>query len=160
MFSSIMLFQNRINWPTGQLELSLQFNYAVNQNLVLLPNESNSKVKMIELGYQINRQELAVKYFDARFRCLNRDGSIITEFAGNIINPVSGEWNGLLTKNTDLDFVLSSKKNFIEFNQGVEIGGFQIISASIILYSPSINPDLNFVNTLSIKYETLTNRNL
>lgn len=120
--------------PLNVYEFSLQTNFPVNAGLILCNSSKNPIVKKLSVSLRTADTLRVVKYFDARFRILNRDGSINRINAGNIINPLSGPWNGTNLKNSDIDIVLSSKKNFIEFDEGVIFGGFQLISISVQFY--------------------------
>lgn len=138
----------------GTVTFSKQFNFAINQNLLVLPVEKNSLIKKIEIKYLNSSANPFVnqfKFFEIRFRGLNRDGVLLTQLAGNILNPVSGPFNGSLTKNTDLDFVLSSRKNFIEFKKGIDLGGISLASESYEFYKPTI--DMIFIRNFVITYE-------
>lgn len=153
LISSFALFTQRTAIPLGVSEFSGQLNFGLNQNLILLNLEANTKVKKIEIYSGVNFSDEVIKYFDIRFRCLNRDGANITEYAGDILNGLSGAFDGTLTKNTDLDIILSSKKNFIEFNDGIEIGGVFPISFSVVFYEPTKRVNVNFVSYLTIYHE-------
>lgn len=144
MRTNIQVLSTTIN--AGTLDFSRNLNYAINQSIAIFNSQKNALVKSIGFRDQISDFGPSIIYSDFRMRMHNRDGSIITENGGNIINPVSGAWGGL-TKNTDLDIILSSRKNFIEFKKGVEIGGFQPISFSILLPNPSL---INFTYSIFI----------
>jgi hypothetical protein len=147
--------------PVGITTFSAQYNFAVNQNLILLSFESNVLIKKIELHHSSIFPLDVVKFFDVRFRMLTNGGALITENAGNIINPLSGAWNGTGLKNSDLDFVLSTKKNFIEFDEGIEALGFFPVSYSVEFYNPVTGVNNFTVPYLTVSYEkSPTNRNV
>jgi hypothetical protein len=122
--------------PIGVTEQTTVIPLIPNGNMFLIPENENVKIKKISVSYQ---SEVVFKSFRVRFRGRNRDISNITENAGDIINPVSGPWNGSLLKNTDLDIMLGDKKNYIEFKTAISVGGLQMASISKTLYSPSSN---------------------
>lgn len=124
-----------IAMPIGLTEQTTDIPLIANGNMFLIPENENVKIKKISVGYQ---SQQFLKSFRIRFRVRNRDISNITETPGDIINPVSGPWNGSLLKNTDLDIMLGDKKNFIEFKTPISLGGLQITSISKTLYSPSL----------------------
>jgi hypothetical protein len=150
--STVRLISNSL--PNGLTEFSRLFGFGINQNLVIINSEKNVLIYKIEIYYTtiVNDVLLSlqqpIKYFDLRFRALNRDGSLITQNAGIIQNGLSGDWDGSIPKSSDLDFVLSSKKNFIEFENGIEIGGISFVSESLETFIPTntfaYSPNINF----------------
>jgi hypothetical protein len=150
MRSSARLFQ--IFVPAGVSEISQNLNFAINQNLFLLPISSNGIINKIGVFFSISILSEAISFFDIRLRGLNKDGVVYTLNGGNILNPLSGPWDATLTKNTDFDLILSTNKNFIEFQKGILLGGFQPISYSVKFIRP-ISTNLNISAFLYIDYE-------
>jgi hypothetical protein len=142
----------------GETQFSRQFPFALNQALIIFNSQQNIHIYKIELYYttimptvpSLQLQQ-PIKFFDLRFRGLNRDGSLITENAGIIKNGLSGDWNGSIPKSSDLDFVLSSKKNFIEFKNPIILGGIQLRSESIQLFIPANT--FAYSSNMNIYYE-------
>jgi hypothetical protein len=151
MKTSIDLFSSFIGAGTNP-EISFQLNFAVNQNLILINSGQNVLIKRIELSAGVNNGAVFTKFFDCRLRALNQDGSINRVNGGDIINPISGPWGNAFVKNTDVDFVLSTKKNFIEFKEGILLGGFQVISSSAQFVGTTAS-GFFYYNTLTIDYE-------
>lgn len=120
--------------PINETENTYVIPAVPNGNIFLIPENENVKIKKISISYQSNA---VIKSFRVRFRARNRDITNVTQFAGEIENPVSGEWNGTLLKNSDLDIMLGDKKNFIEFKNPILVGGLQIASISTTLFSPN-----------------------
>jgi hypothetical protein len=142
--SSIRTFT--LSVPNGFTQYNNLRNFALNSNLVLISEFNNVLVKKIHVYPTIitSVTDNSIKFYQCRIRILARDGRIITEYGGNILNGLSGDWNGSIPKKTDYDIVLSTKKNSIDFPQGVLIGGFQLISESLILNNPSNNLGFSF----------------
>jgi hypothetical protein len=141
----------------GQTEFSRQFPFALNQALIIFNSQQNIYIYKIELYYTTIisstslQLEQPIKFFDLRFRGLNRDSSLITENAGIIQNGLSGDWDGSIPKSSDLDFVLSSNKNFIEFKNPIILGGIQLRSESIQLFIPTNS--FAYSSNMNIYYE-------
>jgi hypothetical protein len=145
--------------PSGTIDFTSSINIPVNGNLGLFVNMNNSKINFFNALVGSNFGNNSIKQWSLKFQGLNRDGSLITQNAGLIQNPISGDWGNAFIKDTILDFVITSKKNHLTFNPGVVIGGFKPVTFSIIFNSALTSNTSVFVN-INISYETLTNSNL
>lgn len=150
MRSNIAVFLGTLN--VGTSEFSNTFTIAINSEISLLPNFKNSLVKSIDVQISSSQESTVINFYDFRFQGLNRDGSIITQNAGIILNPVSGSWGSAFVKDTTLDFVLSSKRNQIIFTEGILLGGVRLSSYSVKFKNPlTVNTTIRAY--LSINYE-------
>jgi hypothetical protein len=138
---------------SGVSQQSNVLSVPVNGNLGLLPVDRNRKIKYIDSFVNCTlQQSYFLKYWDIRFQGLNRDGSLITENAGIIINPVSGDWGNVFVKDNNLDFVLSSSKSQIKFENGIELGGIRPLTSSLLFNNP-VPQNVNAQFILNIHYE-------
>jgi hypothetical protein len=126
----------RLLLNSGVSTISEVLSIPVNGNLYLLPNEKNSLIKSIDLCILSEQESSVIDFYDIRFQGLNRDGSIITQNAGIIQNPISGAWGSAFIKDSNLDFVLSSKKSQIVFKDGILLGGIRPLSYSLKFKNP------------------------
>jgi hypothetical protein len=154
MITSISSFLLSI--PNGITDYSEVLSVPVNSNLQLLNNINNAKIKKItcriNLVVQFSEIQNNISFWDFRFQGLNRDGSLITQNAGIIINPISGDWGSAFVKDTILDFNLSSKKNFIDFYPFILLGGIRPQSFSVKFSNPT-SGNLNIIQTTTLFYE-------
>jgi len=157
MINSTICFNVTI--PSGTIDFTSTLSIPINGNLGLFVNMSNSKINFFNAIANMNFSNNSIKHWSLRFQGLNRDGSLITENAGLIQNPISGDWGNVFIKDTILDFVITSKKNHLKFNPGVVIGGFKPVTFSISFNNPLSINTIVLLN-LSISYETLTDSNL
>jgi hypothetical protein len=149
---SLITYQQTFGFPITATEFSGQFNFATNQNLILINSEKNPIIKSIEiLPYSLS-VDRTLEYMDIRMRLLNRDGSVITSNAGEIKNGISGPFQAIL-KNSDIDIILGTKKTSIDFLNGIVIGGYQLISYSYKFYTGSPTGNGNLGLKINIRYE-------
>lgn len=126
--------------PIGTINQTFVYPVGLTQGIALLPISENVIIKKIAINISTDNNSNAIKHWNFRIRGRNRDISLNTNIPGEIINPVSGPFNGSLLKNTDLDIVLNSKKNFIDFKNGIVLGGVSIVTFSYLLFSPFTIP--------------------
>lgn len=135
-----------INLPIGIDAQSVLPSVGLNGGIFFIPENTNSKIKKIALN--IYNGTIPLKNVIIRLRGRNRDVSTNTCLGGNILNPISGPFNGSLTKNTDYDLILTLQKNLIEFHDPILLGGFQIVSYAWQRYDSSSAEILRFSITL------------
>jgi len=142
--------------PSGTKEISINPNIASNANIVLLPISQNKLIKKISCFFSFQTTggtfNNFLNFYDVRLQGLNRDGSLITQNAGIINNPISGDWGNIFVKDRFLDFVLSSKKNLIEFNPGILLGGIKPLTVSMIFQNNLVSQTTVRIN-INIQYE-------
>jgi hypothetical protein len=132
---------------------------ATNAAICIIPNFKNVLVYNIKISANTSAGDNAIKYFSVHFRGHNNDGSQITENAGIINNPISGDWGSAFVKDTVLDFILTSKKPEIVFKQPIILGGFKPVATNLIFSNVlAANRFTRFY--LTVNYETLTNSNI
>lgn len=136
----------------GVLDTSPNINVPVNGYSMRIPEIENRKIKKISVIFNSTNFNEVIKFAFIRLRIINRDISIQTNLAGNIINPISGPFDGSLQKDTIHDCVLSTKKNNIEFPDGILSGGLQFQTLRFILNSVSTS-NFKFVTSIQIQYE-------
>jgi len=150
MLSCFRSFQ--ITLPIGDKEISTTGSIPINGNICLLPIDQNQRIKKIYCYAVNNSINNFLEFWDIRFQGLNRNGSLITQNAGIILNPISGDWGNIFIKDTILDFVLSSKKNDIDFNEGILLGGVRPLSISLKFSVPLAQLEvISFIT--NIQYE-------
>jgi hypothetical protein len=144
---------------SGNKEFSQTIFSAINSAICIIPSNENVLIKNIKLSAFTTSGLHSIEQFKCHFRGHNNDGSQITENAGIINNPISGDWGSAFVKDTVLDFILTSKKPEIVFKQPIILGGFKPVSADLIFSSVLTNNRFTRFY-LTVNYETLTNRNL
>jgi hypothetical protein len=139
----------------GNGEFSLVFSVPANGARYLIPDEKNVLIKKIEcFANNSSSGSFCLKYWDIRFLLLNRDISIQQNVAGIINNPISGDWGSAFVKDVNTDFNISSKKSFIEFQDGILAGGISPRSISVLFNVPNTtNQNIRFF--LTVYYESL-----
>lgn len=140
------------NPPIGTVSESLIVTIPINQFLYLIPFSENRKIKKIYISAYSNNINEVLKYYYVRFRLRNRDISIFNQYAGNILNGLSGSWDGSIPKDSIVDLGLSSKKNFIEFKDGILAGGIQFQSFRYEMQNPTTSL-LTIRMLIGIQYE-------
>lgn len=133
--------------PNEFVDFSQNFNFAVNQNLILIPEAENRKVFSIECNYAVNNINFPIKFYENRFILLNRDGSRLLNNQFQIINPISGSFSGILSNQSFI--VLSERSNIIYFDEPILIGGIQPISQSLQFFTPVNSVICNILYTIS-----------
>lgn len=147
--NSTAFFQTSI--PAGTTDISPIISVPVNGFIVQLPSSKNVYITNISSFLTVvNNINVVPKFYFIRFRLRNRDISLNTNLAGNILNPVSGPWNGSLPKDSICDIMLSSKKNFINFPTPILAGGLQFQTLRYINNSPNV---LNTTVTITIQID-------
>jgi hypothetical protein len=126
--------------PIGVIDFSPIISVGVGAFFMLCPNYTNVYIKKISLFIAGSgpSSNLILKFYNVRFRLINRDFSDNVNLAGEIINPVSGVFTGSLPKDGFPYIMLSSEKNFIEFKDPIYAGGLQFLTSRFILNQASI----------------------
>jgi hypothetical protein len=146
-----------LNLIAGQRDYNINLGSPTNSNIFLFNEEKNCVLKSIQLNTGLSFEPYENLQF--RLRGTNRDISQITEVPGNILNPISGPFSGI-QKRTDYDLILNSKKSSINFEDGIDIGGFQIVSFSVRFYQ-NLTTSQTVRFTFSAYYEqAIQNRNV
>lgn len=138
--------------PIGTIDLSLIINVPINGFLMLIPEDQNRLIKKIEYFLFCDERLNVLSFHSMRLRIRNRDVSINTNLAGNILNPISGAFDASTTKDSICDIVLTSKKNYIEFNQPIKAGGLQFQTIRLKFNNATtVNSNIRFY--IGITYE-------
>jgi hypothetical protein len=142
MNSSVFVNISSPAFPVGSTDISPIISVPLNGYILTLPSSKNALIKKISAVFvnstNVGGTNEVVKFWNFRFRIRNRDISIQTNLAGNILNPISGAWDGSLTKDSIVDCMISSKKNFIEFPTPIIAGGIQFQTLRVIFNSPTL----------------------
>lgn len=138
--------------PIGTKEFSPIINVPINGFLFRIPLQNNCIIKKISVGVSCNDINQSIENYFIRFRLLNRDISLNTNLAGNILNPISSPWDGSLPKDSIMDFILGSKKQSILFPDGIFAGGVQFQTLRFNLTNIS-TVSFSIVTRLEIQYE-------
>jgi hypothetical protein len=135
--------------PGGTIDFSPIINVPTNGFHLLIPNTTNTKIKRISAYCRLgtNTDIPVITFYNIRFRIVNRDISLQNNLAGNILNPISGPWNGSLPKDSIVDVMLSSKKNYIEFSDSISAGGIQFQTVRLKFFEP-----LPFLITIAVLF--------
>jgi hypothetical protein len=154
------LYTYNLSILAGNKDFSEVLAVPVNGGRYTLPNSNNSLIKKIDVFMNCSpASNNCLKFWDYRFLLLNRDNSITQNIAGIIQNPISGDWGNVFVKDSNTDFILSSKKSSIEFNPGIIGGGFTPRSISLN-FEFALTANLTIRLFTQIQYETLTNSNI
>jgi hypothetical protein len=139
MNSAVFVSQS---FAIGTLDFSPIISVPINGYIFRIPSSKNVLIKKISAvllnSTNVGGINEVIKFYNIRFRIINRDISIQTNLAGNILNPVSGPWDGSLPKDSIVDCMISSKKNFIEFPTPIVAGGIQFQTLRVIFNSPTL----------------------
>lgn len=139
--------------PAGTTDISPIISVPTNGFIMQTPSSKNVYITKIAFGLNISANiNVVPKFYSIRFRIINRDISLNTNLAGNIINPVSGPWDGSLPKNSICDIMLSSRKNFIEFPTPILAGGLQFQTLRYVNNSPNVL-NTTVTTTIEIDYD-------
>jgi hypothetical protein len=148
--NSAVFFQTVI--PAGTTDISPIISVPVNGFIMQVPSSKNVYITKISFILTVvSRPNVVPKFYSIRFRLRNRDISLNINLAGNILNPISGAWNGSLPKDSICDIMLSSKKNFIEFKTPILAGGLQFQTLRYINNSPNVL-NTTITSTIIIDY--------
>jgi hypothetical protein len=151
--SSMIILNNGVVVGNGQS--SVVYSIAVNSARYLLPEDKNVLIKKIEaFANNSASSSFCLKYWDIRFLLLNRDISIQQNVAGIINNPISGDWGSAFVKDVNTDFILSSKKSYIEFKDGIIAGGITPRTTSVF-FNSAISSNQNTRFFITVYYESL-----
>jgi hypothetical protein len=141
-----------VNIPIGTTDISPIISVPTNGYISLIPNSQNVYIKKIYINLVHNQINEVLNFYSIRFRLRNRDISLNTNLAGNILNPVSGPWNGSLPKDSICDIMLSNKKNFIEFKEPILAGGIQFQTLRLIFNQPTVSIT-NVIFAINMQYD-------
>jgi hypothetical protein len=151
--TSFQLTRTAISSINGQFSE----NFATG-NICTLSTIQNVNIKKIEVTASFTGGPTIganiVNYFDFRAKLTNRDGIILISNAGKINNPISGVFNGSATQTGDVDLVINSFTNFVNFGDGVLAAGIIPISYSV-KYSLSTLPTRPLRFLVNVFYEDL-----
>lgn len=132
MQTSVLQF---FNIPISSKDISLIISIPLNGFISLIPEPNNTKIKKISFLILPTDETVYINFCSLRFRLRNRDLSLSAGLAGNILNPISGVFDGSLPKDTHVDIMLNSNENSIEFKTPILAGGIQLQTIRLILNS-------------------------